>query len=61
MKSLLLIFSLSFLSSVAVAGSIHDAAREGNIQEVQRHLNEGVGINAVDKDGRDGTSYSYSA
>ena len=36
MKSLLLIFSLSFLSSVAIADPIHDAAETGNLQEVQR-------------------------
>ena len=49
MKSLLLIFSLSFLSSVAVAGPIHDAAREGDLQEVQRLINEGVNIDSKTK------------
>ena len=52
MKSLLLIFSLSFLSSAAVAGPIHDAAKKGNLQEVQRLINEGVDVDAGDKEGR---------
>ena len=45
MKSLLLIFSLSFLSSVAVAAPIHDAAETGNLQEVQRLINAGASVN----------------
>ena len=56
MKSLLLIFSLSFLSSVAVADPIHEAAARGNFQEVQNLINEGVNINKKDHDGWDGTS-----
>ena len=46
MKSLLLIFSLSFLSSVVVADPIHDAAVVGNLQEVQRLINEGVSVDS---------------
>ena len=51
MKSLLLIFSLSFLSSAVVADPIHDAAEAGNLQEVQRLINEGVDVESKTKHG----------
>ena len=47
MKSLLLIFSLSFLSSVAVAGLIHEATEEGDLQAVQELVYRGVDVNSL--------------
>ena len=50
MKSLLLIFSLSFLSSVAVAGPIHDAAARGNLSKIQNLMNKGVNVDSESRD-----------
>ena len=49
---------MSFLSSVAVADSIHDAAREGNLQEVQRLINEGVDVNSKAEDNQTPLHYA---
>ena len=59
MKSLLLIFSLSFLSSVAIAGPIHNAAEAGNLQEVQRLIDKGVDVNSKNK--KEETPLHYAA
>ena len=61
MKSLLLIFSLSFLSSAVVADPIHNAAVVGNLQEVQRLINEGVDVSAKDEKLNEWTALHFAS
>ena len=47
----LLITTIAAVVLVGCGGSIHDAARDGNIKAVEQHLAAGTDVNAKDVDG----------
>ncbi|MCX6992386.1 MAG: ankyrin repeat domain-containing protein [Kiritimatiellaeota bacterium] len=48
---LLMTFTPGYSQESLVYGTMHEAAKQGNLADVQQHLQRGADINAKDKDG----------
>src|ERR1035437_2915656 len=48
---LLMTFTIGYSQEPLVDGTIHEAAKQGNLSEVKQHLQSSADVNGKDKDG----------